>query len=129
MTISQGGTGSGASGPAVRNIYDALYGVSDDGDIDPKKALLPKPQASLPKIKTDGTILSPKMPKDVVKELQPDEKASPEEEYAPVEEGDQPATTPNQNGDNRYIRRHRRRGGAGRGTRRGGSGRSRRARA
>ena len=28
MTISQGGTGSGASGPAVRNIYDALYGVA-----------------------------------------------------------------------------------------------------
>lgn len=131
MTISQGGTGSGASGPAVRNIYDALYGVSDDGDIDPKKALLPKPQASLPKIKTDGTILSPKMPKDVVKQLQPDEKASPDEEYAPVEEGDQPATTPNQNGENRDTRRHRRRGGArgaGRGARPGGRGRSRRAR-
>ena len=27
MTISQGGTGSGASGPAVRNIYDAMYGL------------------------------------------------------------------------------------------------------
>ncbi|GAA2956232.1 penicillin-binding protein 2 [Streptomyces enissocaesilis] len=59
MTISQGGTGSGASGPAVRNIYDALYGVSDDGDIDPKKALLPKPQKELPKVGADGTINAP----------------------------------------------------------------------
>ncbi|MBT2489015.1 penicillin-binding protein 2 [Streptomyces sp. ISL-96] len=61
MTISQGGTGSGASGPAVRNIYDALYGVSDDGDINPKKALLPKPQKDLPKIGTDGSIDAPEI--------------------------------------------------------------------
>ncbi len=56
MTISQGGTGSGASGPAVRNIYDALYGVDDDGTIHKDKALLPKPQKELPKINRDGTI-------------------------------------------------------------------------
>ncbi|GAA2440518.1 penicillin-binding protein 2 [Streptomyces macrosporus] len=56
MTISQGGTGSGASGPAVRNIYDALYGVDDDGKIHKDKALLPKPQKELPKINRDGTI-------------------------------------------------------------------------
>ncbi|MEU9115501.1 penicillin-binding protein 2 [Streptomyces sp. NPDC048483] len=56
MTISQGGTGSGASGPAVRKIYNALYGVSEDGGIDNKAALLPKPQARLPKIEDDGTI-------------------------------------------------------------------------
>ncbi len=49
MTISQGGTGSGASGPAVRNIYNALYGVSEDGEIDSKKALLPTPQKTLPR--------------------------------------------------------------------------------
>ncbi|MFC7806770.1 penicillin-binding protein 2 [Streptomyces olivaceus] len=132
MTISQGGTGSGASGPAVRNIYDALYGVSDDGDIDQKKALLPKPQAKLPAIRTDGTITAPKMPKDVVKELQPDEEASPDEEYAPVEGQDQGATTPNTNGENRDTRRRRRRGAARGGTRGGtrtGLGGSRRARA
>ena len=57
MTISQGGTGSGASGPAVRKIYDALYGVNTDGDIDRTKALLPKPEARLPKIDKDGTIV------------------------------------------------------------------------
>ena len=43
MTISQGGTGSGASGPAVRKIYDAMYGLDEDGKQDLKKALLPKP--------------------------------------------------------------------------------------
>ncbi|MGD3107262.1 penicillin-binding protein 2 [Streptomyces sp. YGL11-2] len=56
MTISQGGTGSGASGPAVRKIYDALYGVNEKGEIDPKAALLPEPETSLPKIESDGTI-------------------------------------------------------------------------
>ncbi|MFG3506113.1 penicillin-binding protein 2 [Streptomyces sp. NPDC047821] len=59
MTISQGGTGSGASGPAVRNIYDALYGLDDSGNQDLKRALLPKPQAALPKIQPDGTIEAP----------------------------------------------------------------------
>jgi penicillin-binding protein 2 len=58
MTISQGGTGSGASGPYVRNIYDAIYGVTDDGKIDKEKALLPEPQDSLPKINDHGQILS-----------------------------------------------------------------------
>ncbi|WP_030809577.1 penicillin-binding protein 2 [Streptomyces sp. NRRL S-337] len=56
MTISQGGTGSGASGPAVRNIYNALYGVDEKGGINPKAALLPRPQGKLPKIESDGTI-------------------------------------------------------------------------
>ncbi|MGW8376132.1 penicillin-binding protein 2 [Streptomyces sp. ODS28] len=56
MTISQGGTGSGASGPAVRKIYDAMYGVGKKGGVDPKKALLPHPEKNLPKINKDGTI-------------------------------------------------------------------------
>lgn len=58
MTISQGGTGSGASGPAVRNVYDAIYGVQEDGSIDKKKALLPDPQKSLPEINEHGQIAS-----------------------------------------------------------------------
>ncbi|MEV7196552.1 penicillin-binding protein 2 [Streptomyces sp. NPDC093510] len=61
MTISQGGTGSGASGPAVRKIYDAIYGLDDEGKQDPKKALLPEPQKDLPKIETDGSIDAPKV--------------------------------------------------------------------
>ncbi|MCX2969909.1 MULTISPECIES: penicillin-binding protein 2 [Streptomyces] len=56
MTISQAGTGSGASGPAVRNIYDALYGVGEGGEIDRDRALLPEPREALPKINPDGTI-------------------------------------------------------------------------
>ncbi|KUH35486.1 MULTISPECIES: penicillin-binding protein 2 [Streptomyces] len=59
MTISQGGTGSGASGPAVRNIYDALYGLDDAGNQDLKRALLPTPQKTLPKIQPDGSIEAP----------------------------------------------------------------------
>ncbi|WP_037576394.1 penicillin-binding protein 2 [Phaeacidiphilus oryzae] len=56
MMISQGGTGSGGSGPAVRNIYNALYGVQSDGSIDPKKALLPTPQKQLPTFHPDGSV-------------------------------------------------------------------------
>ncbi len=56
MTIAQGGTGSGGSGEAVRKIYEALYGVQDDGNIDTTKALLPSPDVALPKIGPDGMV-------------------------------------------------------------------------
>jgi penicillin-binding protein 2 len=112
MTISQGGTGSGASGPAVRNIYDALYGVSDDGTVNPKNALLPTPQKALPKIKTDGTITSPKVSKDPAKEQQNSQKASPS--GAPSPNGTAPAATvASPEADNRDTRRRRRRRGRG----------------
>ncbi|MER6102039.1 penicillin-binding protein 2 [Streptomyces sp. NPDC001832] len=75
MTISQGGTGSGASGPAVRNIYDALYGLDDSGKQDLKKALLPTPQKSLPKIQHDGSIDSPQ-----IKPYDPNSQKVPEEQ-------------------------------------------------
>ncbi|WP_406252392.1 penicillin-binding protein 2 [Streptomyces atratus] len=75
MTISQGGTGSGASGPAVRNIYDALYGLDDSGKQDLKKALLPTPQKSLPKIQQDGSIDVPE-----IKPYNPDSQKTPEEQ-------------------------------------------------
>ncbi|MER6444850.1 penicillin-binding protein 2 [Streptomyces venezuelae] len=62
MTISQGGTGSGASGPAVRKLYNAIYGLTMDGKPDPKRpALLPGPEAKLPRIGPDGTITSPEI--------------------------------------------------------------------
>ncbi|MCP3817715.1 penicillin-binding protein 2 [Streptomyces sp. A3M-1-3] len=61
MTISQGGTGSGASGPFVRNIYDELYGLDKEGKQDLKKALLPQPQQALPKIEKDGSIYAPQI--------------------------------------------------------------------
>ena len=57
MTISQGGTGSGGSGDAIRKIYEGMYGVQKDGSVDSKKALLPKPQSTLPKFNTDGSAI------------------------------------------------------------------------
>ncbi|MFI0896861.1 penicillin-binding protein 2 [Streptomyces sp. NPDC020983] len=57
MTISQGGTGSGASGEAVRRIYEAMYGITkDSAQIDPKKGIMPKPVTALPKISEDGVV-------------------------------------------------------------------------
>ncbi|WP_328364509.1 penicillin-binding protein 2 [Streptomyces sp. NBC_00445] len=104
MTISQGGTGSGASGPAVRNIYDALYGVSDDGRINPKNALLPTPQKSLPKIKTDGSITAPKVKGDPAKEQQASQKGAAESDAA-----QQAATVQTPATGNRDTRRRQRR--------------------
>ncbi|MEU9787389.1 penicillin-binding protein 2 [Streptomyces phaeochromogenes] len=102
MTISQGGTGSGASGPAVRNIYNALYGVSEDGAIDKKKALLYDPQKSLPKIEADGSIDSPKVEKYPAKK----EQAAEEGGQQPVNGDDPAATVPDPNtGNNRDTRR------------------------
>ncbi|MEU7178542.1 MULTISPECIES: penicillin-binding protein 2 [Streptomyces] len=77
MTISQGGTGSGSAGPAVRKIYNALYGVDDSGQIDEKAALLPQPQASLPKIESDGTIQA--QPIKPVSETLPDDEEGQQE--------------------------------------------------
>ncbi|MFF4355768.1 penicillin-binding protein 2 [Streptomyces sp. NPDC001604] len=107
MTIAQAGTGSGASGEAVRSIYSALYGVQPDGSIDNKKALLPSPQKGLPKVKTDGTIASPKVPKDPAKELHANDNASPSPGAS------QPAaTTPSPTSTNRTTRRRPRRRGS-----------------
>lgn len=113
MTISQGGTGSGASGPAVRKIYNALYGVSEDGEIDKKKALLPTPQKTLPKVRTDGTIKSPKISKDPAK----DRAAPSPDAQAATPQGDpdpqQPGTAPSPENTNRETRRRERRRGGG----------------
>jgi penicillin-binding protein 2 len=51
MTVSQGGTGSGTSGPSVRKIYEAIFGIG-------QPAALPggKPPTRLPRINPDGTI-------------------------------------------------------------------------
>ncbi|WST46084.1 penicillin-binding protein 2 [Streptomyces avidinii] len=56
MTISQGGTGSGASGPAVRKIYESMYGLDPTGKQDLSKALLPQPATALPAVRPDGEI-------------------------------------------------------------------------
>ncbi|SEL67793.1 penicillin-binding protein 2 [Streptacidiphilus jiangxiensis] len=59
MTISQGGTGSGGSGPAVRNIYNALYGIQANNTIDPSKAIHPPAVGNLPGFHADGTVTTP----------------------------------------------------------------------
>ncbi|MFJ5267522.1 penicillin-binding protein 2 [Streptomyces sp. NPDC088358] len=101
MTIAQAGTGSGASGEAVRNIYNALYGVSPDGAIDKKKALLPTPQKSLPKIQPDGSIDSPEISKDPAK----DQQASKKDTSDTTDQNQDGATTPSPNTSNRDTRR------------------------
>ncbi|MGN6332814.1 MAG: penicillin-binding protein 2 [Motilibacteraceae bacterium] len=62
MMVTQGGTGSGVSGPSVATIYKKLFGVQDDGSIDPSKAVVPdgKPATKLPAIAPDGTVVLPK---------------------------------------------------------------------
>ncbi len=40
MTVAQGGTGSGTSGPSVRKIWEAVYGVTGNR-VDASRALLP----------------------------------------------------------------------------------------
>ncbi|MEU9440493.1 penicillin-binding protein 2 [Streptomyces sp. NPDC048304] len=101
MTIAQAGTGSGASGEAVRNIYSALYGVQGDGSIDTKKALLPEPQKGLPKVRPDGTIASPKITGDPAK----DAEASQQDNPSNGTDQQQPATTPSPTTGNRNTRR------------------------
>ncbi|MFJ8361735.1 penicillin-binding protein 2 [Streptomyces sp. NPDC093984] len=100
MTISQAGTGSGASGEAVHNIYNALYGVQSDGSIDKKKALLYTPQQGLPKIQPDGSIVAPKIEKYDPNANQ----ASPSPgQTAPTDSP--PATAPSPTASNRDTRR------------------------
>lgn len=58
MMVSQGGQGAMTSGPAVEKIEEALYGVQK-GAINPQAAMLPQPPASLPQIRSDGTLVTP----------------------------------------------------------------------
>ena len=47
MMVSQAGTGSGTSGPAVRKIWEALYGINGE-KVDPSKAVIPGVHAAPP---------------------------------------------------------------------------------
>ncbi|WP_073946712.1 penicillin-binding protein 2 [Streptomyces kebangsaanensis] len=124
MTIAQAGTGSGASGEAVRNIYSAMYGVQADGSVDNKKALLPTPQKSLPKIQPDGSVFAPKISDDPAEDQ---EKAAQQATQQPTRQpsrpGDAtpdgpqtPATTTTPPTGNRDTRRRPRRRGSRRTT-------------
>ena len=60
MMVSQGGTGSGTSGPAVRAIWEALYGI-DGMKVRTDKAAQPgaHPPKGLPAFRRDGSIAPP----------------------------------------------------------------------
>jgi penicillin-binding protein 2 len=60
MMVSQGGTGSGTSGPAIRKIWETLYGVRGS-EVVRAKAAMPgaTPPAGLPVFAEDGEILPP----------------------------------------------------------------------
>ena len=61
MMVTQGGTGSGTSGPFVRKIWESLYGVHGS-TVDTKDALIPGIVApdTLPSFQPDGSILPPR---------------------------------------------------------------------
>ncbi|MEZ5093831.1 penicillin-binding protein 2 [Nocardioides sp.] len=61
MMVSQGGTGSGTSGPAVRKIWESLYGVRGD-TVDAADAAIPGvvPPRRLPTFTRDGAVLPPR---------------------------------------------------------------------
>ena len=63
MMVSQGGTGSGTSGPAVRTIWETLYGIEGE-TVRPSTAAIPGVVAGkgLPVFADDGTILPPRRP-------------------------------------------------------------------
>ena len=60
MMVTQAGTGSGTSGPAVRKIWEALYGITGE-EVDASKAVIPgvTPPRRLPVFTDDGSILPP----------------------------------------------------------------------
>ena len=41
MMVTQGGTGSGTSGPSVRKIWEHLYGIKGEKVVKPSKAAIP----------------------------------------------------------------------------------------
>lgn len=60
MMVTQAGTGSGTSGPAVRAIWESLYGI-DGMDVNDARAAIPgvTPPRKLPVFTADGTIMPP----------------------------------------------------------------------
>ena len=60
MMVSQGGTGSGISGPSVAELYKTLFGVKGQ-QVELAKAVPPggHPTAVLPTVRPDGTIVTP----------------------------------------------------------------------
>jgi penicillin-binding protein 2 len=60
MLVSQGGTGSGVSGPSVAELYKTLFGIKGTS-VDLAKAAPPggHPATALPAVRADGTVAQP----------------------------------------------------------------------
>ena len=60
MMVSQGGTGSGVSGPSVAELYKTLFGI-DGASVDLAAASPPggHPTTALPDVRPDGTVVQP----------------------------------------------------------------------
>ena len=65
MMMTQAGTGSGTVGPAVRKIWEALYGIKGES-VSPARAIIPGvvSPAKLPVFAKDGSILPPAVKED-----------------------------------------------------------------
>ena len=63
MMITQGGTGSGISGPSVAEIYKLLFGITGQ-NVDLSAASPPggHPPTDLPQVLADGTVVAPRSP-------------------------------------------------------------------
>lgn len=64
MMVSQGGTGSGVSGPSVAELYKRLFGIRG-ADVDLARASPPggRPTTELPAVRADGTVVQPPPPR------------------------------------------------------------------
>ena len=60
MMVTQGGTGSRTSGPSVRGIYEAIFGITGEV-VNPADSVFVggAPRKDLPVIRPDGTPVSP----------------------------------------------------------------------
>ena len=58
--VSQGGTGSGISGPSVAELYKTLFGITGSR-VELSKARPPggHPTVKLPAVRRDGTVVLP----------------------------------------------------------------------
>jgi penicillin-binding protein 2 len=61
MMVTEGGTGGKTSGPSVRKIYEALFGVTGNR-VNPADSILisGEPLTQLPAVNPDGTVVGPK---------------------------------------------------------------------